>query len=77
MNTHRDMKCVQTIGVFEFTRVTCRPLLTFWVQAKLDIVNLFNSIHCGNPGMCATFESTTMTSVIIVSHNSTNKHYTK
>ena len=33
---NRDIKFVQIIGVFEFTGVTCRPLLTFWVQTKVD-----------------------------------------
>ena len=42
--------------MFKFTGVNCRPLLTFWAQAKLDIVNLFHGVHYG---MCATFQSTT------------------
>ena len=39
--------------MFEFSGVT-RPLLTFWVQAKVDSVNLLNGAHCR---MCATFQS--------------------
>ena len=39
MTMRRGIKFVRIIGVFEFTRVTCRPLLTFWVQVKLDSIN--------------------------------------
>jgi len=49
--------------VFEFTGVTCRPLLTFWVQTKVDSVNLFNSLHCR---VCATFQSTICTWLLAV-----------
>jgi len=36
-----------TYGDIKFvTPVTCRPLLTFWVQTKVDSVNLFNGVHC-------------------------------
>jgi len=35
----------QIISEFEFTRVIRCPLLTLWVQAKLDSVNLFNGVH--------------------------------
>ena len=54
------MKFVRIIDVFEFTGVTCQPLLTIWVQTKVDGANLFNGVHCR---VCATFQSTTWTSV--------------
>ena len=55
-NTNGDIKFVRIIDVFEFTGVTCWPLLTFFVQAKVDSINLFNGVHCG---MCAIFQCTT------------------
>ena len=39
MTMRQGIKFVRIIGVFEFTRVTCRPLLTFGVQVKLDSIN--------------------------------------
>ena len=36
-NTHGDIKFARIIRVFEFTGVTCRPLLSFLVQANLTI----------------------------------------